>query len=183
MAVATDRLPASPVTRAPRVSYRARKRLRRVGFFLCLFVLLSPTLFFFFWMTSLSLKPDVENIRYPPVFIPSSPNFDNFRYVFNNNPFGSPFNNNFGNPFNNNFGNPFNNPFGGPFNNGFNQNPFNQPFGFQPNGFNQGFMPFQGQGNPFAHRPLNSAMSLEKIRSTGLEPEVAMVALYRYLTD
>ena len=88
MAVATDRLPSSPVTRQPRVSYRARKRLRRAGFFACLAVLLSPTLFFFFWMASLSLKPDLENIRYPPVFIPQNPSFDNFRYVFDNNPFG-----------------------------------------------------------------------------------------------
>lgn len=39
------------------------------------------------------------------------------------------------------------------------------------------------QGNPFAPRPLNSAMSLEKIRSTGFEPEDAVVALDRYLTD
>lgn len=37
------------------------------------------------------------------------------------------------------------------------------------------------QGNPFAPRPLNSAMSLEKIRSTGFEPEDAMAALDRYL--
>jgi multiple sugar transport system permease protein len=75
-------------TRQPFVSYRRRKQLRRAGFFLCLFVLLSPTLFFFFWMLSLSLKPDIENIRYPPVFIPRQPSLDNFRYVFDNNPFG-----------------------------------------------------------------------------------------------
>ena len=37
------------------------------------------------------------------------------------------------------------------------------------------------QGNPFAPRPLNSAMSLEKIRATGFEPEDAMTALDRYL--
>ena len=37
------------------------------------------------------------------------------------------------------------------------------------------------QGNPFAPRPLNSAMSLEKIRATGFEPEDALVALDRYL--
>ena len=37
------------------------------------------------------------------------------------------------------------------------------------------------QGNPFAPRPLNSAMSLEKIRATGFEPEDAMAALDRYL--
>jgi dTDP-4-dehydrorhamnose 3,5-epimerase len=37
------------------------------------------------------------------------------------------------------------------------------------------------QGNPFAPRPLRSAMSLDKIRSTGFEPEDALVALERYL--
>lgn len=37
------------------------------------------------------------------------------------------------------------------------------------------------QGNPFAPRPLNSAMSLEKLRATGFEPEDALAALDRYL--
>ena len=37
------------------------------------------------------------------------------------------------------------------------------------------------QGNPFAPRPLNSAMSLDKIRATGFEPEDALAALDRYL--
>lgn len=37
------------------------------------------------------------------------------------------------------------------------------------------------QGNPFAPRPLNSAMSLAKIRATGFEPEDALTALDRYL--
>ncbi|HEY0642959.1 MAG TPA: bifunctional dTDP-4-dehydrorhamnose 3,5-epimerase family protein/NAD(P)-dependent oxidoreductase [Nocardioides sp.] len=37
------------------------------------------------------------------------------------------------------------------------------------------------KGNPFAPRPLRSAMSLEKIRATGFEPEDALVALDRYL--
>ena len=37
------------------------------------------------------------------------------------------------------------------------------------------------QGNPFSPRPLNSAMSLEKLRATGFEPEDAMSALDRYL--
>ena len=36
------------------------------------------------------------------------------------------------------------------------------------------------QGNPFAPRPLGSAMSLAKIRATGFEPEDALVALDRY---
>ncbi|WP_107705257.1 sugar nucleotide-binding protein [Nocardioides allogilvus] len=37
------------------------------------------------------------------------------------------------------------------------------------------------KGNPFAPRPLQSAMSLAKIRATGFEPEDALVALDRYL--
>ena len=37
------------------------------------------------------------------------------------------------------------------------------------------------QGNPFAPRPLSSAMSLDKIRATGFEPEDALTALDRYL--
>jgi dTDP-4-dehydrorhamnose reductase/dTDP-4-dehydrorhamnose 3,5-epimerase len=37
------------------------------------------------------------------------------------------------------------------------------------------------QGNPFAPRPLNSALSLAKLRATGFEPEDAMAALDRYL--
>jgi dTDP-4-dehydrorhamnose reductase/dTDP-4-dehydrorhamnose 3,5-epimerase len=39
------------------------------------------------------------------------------------------------------------------------------------------------QGKPFAPRPLNSAMSLDKIRATGFEPEDALAALDRYLAD
>ncbi len=37
------------------------------------------------------------------------------------------------------------------------------------------------QGKPFAPRPLNSAMSMAKIRATGFDPEDALVALDRYL--
>ncbi len=37
------------------------------------------------------------------------------------------------------------------------------------------------KGNPFAPRPLQSAMSLAKIRATGFEPEDALTALDRYL--
>ena len=39
------------------------------------------------------------------------------------------------------------------------------------------------KGSPFAPRPLRSAMSLDKIRATGFEPEDALVALDRYLAD
>jgi dTDP-4-dehydrorhamnose 3,5-epimerase len=39
------------------------------------------------------------------------------------------------------------------------------------------------KGGPFAPRPLQSAMSLDKIRATGFEPEDALVALERYLAS
>lgn len=65
-----------------------RRILRRVGFWLALLVLLSPVLFVFLWMLSLSLKPDVENTAYPPIFIPHQPTLDNFHEVFANSPFG-----------------------------------------------------------------------------------------------
>ncbi|WP_107773805.1 sugar nucleotide-binding protein [Nocardioides sediminis] len=38
------------------------------------------------------------------------------------------------------------------------------------------------KGQPFAPRPLRSAMSLDKVRASGFEPEDALVALDRYLS-
>lgn len=67
---------------------RGRHVLRRIGFWFALLVLMSPVVFVFLWMLSLSLKPNVENIAYPPIFIPSNPTLDNFRAVFENSPFG-----------------------------------------------------------------------------------------------
>ncbi len=61
---------------------------RRIGFWLAVLVLLSPVVFVFLWMLSLSLKPDVENTAYPPIFIPRQPTLDHFREVFTNSPFG-----------------------------------------------------------------------------------------------
>ncbi len=84
MGVATSALPQ----RSTATSIHLRRALRRAGFYLCLLVLLSPTLFIFFWMLSLSLKPDIQNIAYPPVFIPRGPTLDNFRHVFEGSPFG-----------------------------------------------------------------------------------------------
>jgi multiple sugar transport system permease protein len=85
MVVAT---PALTQTSALRIANRRRKVLRRLGFWLALLVLMSPVVFVFLWMLSLSLKPNVENVAYPPIFVPSNPTFDNFRAVFENSPFG-----------------------------------------------------------------------------------------------
>ncbi len=52
-------------------------------------VFISPAAFFFFWMSSLALKTEVNNMAFPPVFIPNPPTLTNFQYVFENNNFGS----------------------------------------------------------------------------------------------
>jgi putative chitobiose transport system permease protein len=64
-----------------------RTVVRRLLFGLFVALLLLPTLFFFFWMISLSVKPDADNLAYPPVFIPSGVTADNYRSVFDNSPF------------------------------------------------------------------------------------------------
>lgn len=71
-----------------RKPFQGRRLLNRVGFWVALIILMSPTVFVFFWMLSLSLKPDIQNISYPPIFIPREPNLNNFRNVFADNPFG-----------------------------------------------------------------------------------------------
>jgi multiple sugar transport system permease protein len=63
-----------------------RKAVPRVVFGLGLVVLMAPTVFFFFWMISLSLKTDVENLAYPPVLIPRALTLANYAYVFANSP-------------------------------------------------------------------------------------------------
>jgi len=65
-----------------------RKVFGRLLFGLFVVLLLLPTLFFFFWMISLSVKPDADNLAYPPVFIPSGVTVDNYRSVFQSSPFG-----------------------------------------------------------------------------------------------
>jgi len=70
------------------MAVKLRKLLNRSLLGGLLFLLMLPTGFFFFWMISLALKPDVDNLAYPPVFIPSQLTLQNFRYVFENSPFG-----------------------------------------------------------------------------------------------
>ena len=68
---------------------RARKRwLRKVGFWLSVLVIVSPAVLVFLWMASLSLKTEIDNLTYPPIFIPNPPTFDNFVQVFEQNAIG-----------------------------------------------------------------------------------------------
>jgi multiple sugar transport system permease protein len=65
----------------------AWRLLDRVGTFVCVFLLVSPALFFFLWMLSLSLKHEIDNGAYPPVFIPDRIAWSNYTGVFASNNF------------------------------------------------------------------------------------------------
>ena len=67
--------------------YRLRRILGRIGLYLSVFALISPALFFFLWMLSLSLKTEVDNMAFEPVFIPNPPTLANFIDVFAKNDF------------------------------------------------------------------------------------------------
>jgi multiple sugar transport system permease protein len=62
--------------------YRAQKWLGRLALGLAVSVIVSPAVFVFFWMLSLSLKYEIDNIAYPPVFIPNPPTLDNYFKIF-----------------------------------------------------------------------------------------------------
>lgn len=64
------------------VPYRLNKLLRRLALWFAVLVVISPAVFVFFWMLSLSLKNEIDNIAYPPVFIPSPPTLANYLKIF-----------------------------------------------------------------------------------------------------
>jgi multiple sugar transport system permease protein len=67
------------------------RRLKRAagnfGFGLAVLTLISPAVLVFLWMLSLSLKNELDNTAWPPVFIPDPPTLDNYRDVFARNDF------------------------------------------------------------------------------------------------
>ena len=65
-----------------------RKLLRQAGFALAVVALVSPAVLVFLWMLSLSLKNEIDNTAFPPVFIPAPPVLDNYIQVFKANKFG-----------------------------------------------------------------------------------------------
>jgi len=67
---------------------RARRWLRRVGFGFAVAVIVSPAILVFLWMLSLSLKNEIDNLAYPPVFIPTPPTLANYTQVFAENAMG-----------------------------------------------------------------------------------------------
>jgi len=66
---------------------RLRRVLGRIGLYGSVLVLISPAALLFLWMLSLSLKNEVDNTAYPPVFIPNPPTLANFVEVFQKNDF------------------------------------------------------------------------------------------------
>jgi len=64
------------------------KLLRRGALWFAVLVIASPALLFFVWMLSLSLKPEIDNISYPPVLIPTTFAWTNYVKVFSENAFG-----------------------------------------------------------------------------------------------
>lgn len=69
-------------TQKLKAAYRLKKIFSRLALFFSVVVIVSPALFVFLWMLSLSLKNEVDNIAYPPVFIPNPPTLDNYLKIF-----------------------------------------------------------------------------------------------------
>jgi multiple sugar transport system permease protein len=67
--------------------HRVRRWFGRAGLYLSVLLLVSPAVLFFLWMLSLSLKNELDNTAYPPVFIPHPPTLSNFVDVFQKNDF------------------------------------------------------------------------------------------------
>src|SRR6201985_3839162 len=58
-----------------------RRLASQAGLFLAVFAVVSPAVLFFLWMLSLSIKFEVDNASYPPIFIPEHFNWGNYSAV------------------------------------------------------------------------------------------------------
>ncbi len=67
--------------------HRLRRFAGKAALYFSVLVLISPALLFFLWMLSLSLKNEIDNMAFPPVFIPNPPTLANFIDVFEKNDF------------------------------------------------------------------------------------------------
>src|SRR5258708_14152017 len=70
-----------------------RQLLGRIGLTFALIVIVSPAVLFFVWMLSLSVKFEVDNASYPPIFIPEHFNWGNYAAVIDSNRFSTYFTN------------------------------------------------------------------------------------------
>jgi len=67
------------------MSVSLRRFARKLAFGFAVFVIVSPAILVILWMLSLALKNEVDNMAYPPVFVPSTFNFQNFFDVIERN--------------------------------------------------------------------------------------------------
>ena len=81
-----DLTAALPLPAARRA--RAKRAGRKLAFAAAVAIIVSPAILVFLWMLSLSIKTEVDNTAYPPVFIPSTPTLANFVQVFTENAMG-----------------------------------------------------------------------------------------------
>ena len=70
-----------------------RRILGKIGLAFAVFVIVSPAILFFLWMISLSLKYEIDNASYPPVFFPERIAWENYAQVIASNRFFTYFTN------------------------------------------------------------------------------------------
>jgi multiple sugar transport system permease protein len=64
-----------------------RQILGKIGLAFSVFVIVSPAIFFFVWMLSLSVKYEIDNASYPPILIPEHFAWQNYVDVLKSNRF------------------------------------------------------------------------------------------------
>jgi multiple sugar transport system permease protein len=64
-----------------------KRILDGIGLWIAVALLVSPALFFFVWMLSLSLKYEIDNAASPPVLIPGEIAWQNYADVLSSNRF------------------------------------------------------------------------------------------------
>ena len=64
-----------------------RQIIGKISLWFAVLVIVSPAILFFLWMVSLSLKFEVDNAAYPPVFIPEHFAWKNYADVLASNRF------------------------------------------------------------------------------------------------
>jgi multiple sugar transport system permease protein len=65
----------------------ARQLLGKIGLGFAVFIIVSPAILFFLWMASLSVKFEIDNAAYPPVFVPERFAWKNYADVVASNRF------------------------------------------------------------------------------------------------
>ena len=69
------------------VDRQTRKLLGKIGFYGLVSVFMFPTVFVFYWMITLSLKPQIEAAAYPPSFFRFTVTLAGYAEVFAKHPF------------------------------------------------------------------------------------------------